>query len=97
MIHEDDRRVLESYPEAKLITAKKDTVIGRHYHKIKTERFILSSGSCELITDGVSHMMTIGKLYTVEPNVFHEFRIAKDSVLIGLNSHPYDPNDDFKD
>lgn len=94
--HEDDRRILTSYPEAKILRIKKDCVIGQHYHKIKTEQFILTDGECEMITDVERVSMAIGKLYTIPPCLFHEFNIKKGSVLIGLNSHPYDPTDDYK-
>ena len=102
-IHQDDRRILESLPEAKIITAKQDCIIGRHYHKIKTEKFILTLGSCKLVVSSVegitmtgSFRMKKGHLYSIPPNTYHEFHIKKDSVLIGINSHPYDANDDYK-
>lgn len=97
MIHEDERRILESFPEAKLITSKTDCVLGKHYHKIKTERFLLASGSCEIVRDGGTEPMIKGVIYTVRPSVRHSFNIKENSVLIGFNSHPYDPSDDYKD
>lgn len=97
MIHEDDRRVLESFPEAKIITAKKDCVIGKHYHRIKTERFLLIHGSCEITRNNITEPMLKGVIYTVKPEVYHEFNIKKDTTIVGFNSHPYDPGDDYKD
>lgn len=96
--HSDDRRDLTSFPEAKLIRLKKDTVLGRHYHKKKEEKFMLSEG------EGVLHLgspakvepMKIGKIYSVKPGEYHEFHIKAGSVLIGLNSLPYDPSDDYR-
>ena len=103
MIHEDERRILESFPEAKIIKVKQDCVIGEHYYKIKTEQFILCEGSCHFAISTVNGMMShglipmhIGKLYIIHPNTYHVFHIKKDSVLIGINSHPYDPTDDYK-
>lgn len=104
MIHEDERRILESFPEAKIIKVKQDCVIGEHYHKIKTEKFILCEGKCKVVVKSVDsdfvmtakHKMKIGELCTILPNTYHEFHIEKDSVLIGINSHPYDPTDDYK-
>lgn len=103
MIHEDERRILESFPEAKIIKVKQDCVIGEHYHKIKTEQFILCEGKCKLVVSNVegipmkgSMNMKKGGLYIIQPNTYHEFHIEKDSVLIGINSHPYDPTDDYK-
>lgn len=102
-IHQDDRRTLESFPEAKIITAKQDCVIGKHYHKVKTEKFILTLGACGLhcrdIGENKRHYgfeMVIGRLYSIPPNTYHEFHIEKGSVLVGINSHPYDPLDDYK-
>ena len=100
MRHEDDRRVLESYPEAKIVTAKKDCVIGNHYHMKKTELFILSSGECTVTktteTKTSFHNMQIGRIYEVAPGTNHEFRMKEGSVLIGINSHVHDDNDDYK-
>lgn len=100
-VHSDDRRDLQTFPEAKLITAKKDTVLGGHLHKRKTERFILSSGSAMLVTKDeadatLMQTMAVGAIYTIEPGTWHEFRISAGSVLVGLNSAPYDPADDYK-
>jgi D-lyxose ketol-isomerase len=94
--HSDDRRDLTTYPEAKLIEVKRDTVIGQHYHSVKTERFILSSGECDLLLDGRRTPMVIGQLYTVVPGQYHEFHAKQGVVLIGLNSHAYDPADDYR-
>lgn len=103
MTHEDERRILESFPEAKIIKVKQDCVIGEHYHKIRTEQFVLVEGSCKLVISSVGGLkmkgiqkMKKGTLYIVPPNTYHEFHIAKDSVLIGINSHPYDATDDYK-
>lgn len=101
MIHEDERRILESFPEAKIIKVKQDCVIGEHYHKIKTEKFVLCEGYCTISgidNNGItfSEDMKIGYFYTIEPLKYHVFNIKKDSVLLGFNSHPYDPTDDYK-
>lgn len=102
MIHEDERRTLEDWPEAKIITAKTFCKLGNHYHKIKTEKFILVSGSATLFeeipfkTDTNYRELKIGELITILPNVRHTFEIKDGSVLIGLCSHPFDPSDDYK-
>lgn len=102
MIHEDDRRILEDWPEAKIITAKRDCELGNHYHKIKTEKFILVSGSARIHLNGgqangyTTERMERGVLYTVVPNTIHTFFLDEDSVLIGLCSHPFDPTDDYR-
>jgi hypothetical protein len=40
--------------------------------------------------------MQIGTIYSVKPGQYHEFHLSRGSVLIGLNSHPYDPSDDYR-
>ena len=98
MTHEDDRRILESWPEAKIITAKEDCVLGNHYHKVKTEKFIVSSGYVVLKINGNEpQIMEVGKIYTVNPNEKHEFKMEQGSVMIGLCSQTFNHNDDFKD
>lgn len=105
MIHEDDRRILESYPEAKVIRFKKKCTIGKHYHKIKTEKFILLNGrctmeSCTIKEDGNVNssidFMIKGKIYTIKPGTYHSFLATEETVLLGINSHAYDPQDDYK-
>ena len=95
--HEDHRRRLHSFPEAKLLEIKEDCTIGEHYHKVKTEKFILCEGHAELIIKGMdAQPMEIGKIYTVLPKQHHTFDVKAGSVLVGLNSMPYDPKDDYK-
>ena|ERR1043165_1572480 len=100
MIHEDDRRILEDWPEAKTITAKEDCVLGNHYHKIKTEKFILVEGEGELeLTTSIGSMkrkLKLGSLYVVMPYQQHTFHLKKGAVLIGLCSEKFDPSDDYK-
>lgn len=96
MTHEDDRRILEDWPEAKIITAKKDCVLGNHYHKIKTEKFILTSGAALMILHKLKVLMKRGRIYEIPPGQMHSFQLLEGSVLIGLCSHPFDPTDDYK-
>lgn len=95
-IHDDDRRELVSFPEAKLITARRDATLGNHYHVKKTERFILISGRAVMMLGQEETEMEIGKLYTVPPVTPHSFRLTAGSRLIGLNSTVYDPSDDYR-
>lgn len=94
--HSDERRDLTTFPEAKLIEAKKDAVIGGHLHKKKTERFILCEGEALLKLGFLNIQMVRGKIYTVAPNEFHEFHVKQGAVIVGLNSHPYDAADDYR-
>lgn len=98
--HSDDRRDLETFPEAKILRLKTDCTIGGHYHDHKDEHFILSAGSGQIVTapsDGTTRLdepMQIGRIYTVTAGTPHWFRLAAGSVLVGLNTAPYDPSDD---
>ena len=94
--HEDERRKLFSYPEAKVLEVKKDCVLGRHFHKLKTELFILSTGECKITRNHITEVMELGKIYEVKPNEVHEFEIKEGSILVGLNSKSFDPSDDYK-
>lgn len=97
-VHSDDRRDLYSFPEAKLIEVKKDCVIGGHWHLKKEERFVLCSGraALRLGLPAQEFQMRVGEIYTVKPGEYHEFEMTKDSVMIGLNSQPFDPADDHR-
>jgi|SRR5665213_275334 len=94
--HSDDRRYLYTFPEAKLITVKQDCTLGAHYHKRKTELFMLSEGCGTLVLEAEEILMEIGKIYTVNPGTLHTFKLQAGSVLVGLNSTVYDPSDDYK-
>lgn len=100
-IHEDNRRKLTSLPEAKILEIKESCVIGKHYHKIKTEWFVLCKGEAVIgvrhVPDGkaVSEKMVIGDIIKVSPYMYHEFYISAGSVLFGACSHPYDQTDDY--
>jgi GDPmannose 4,6-dehydratase len=96
LVHSDDRRTLTSYPEGKLIIAKKDTTLGGHYHLLKTEMFTLLGGSATLRRDAEVIPMEIGMLYEVAPGQLHSFEIIAGSAIIGLNSRPYDAADDHR-
>jgi len=97
MIHEDERRILESWAEAKIITPKKRCTLGDHYHKIKTEKFIVLKGLVFLLKNGSGYeKMEQGIIYTIKPNERHSFDMFEGSVMIGLCSHPFDHNDDYK-
>jgi len=96
-INEDGRRKLTAFPEGKMLEIKEDCIVGNHYHKIKTEYFILTSGECEMSINNYTVKMELGKLYKIFPFENHTFNIKAGSILIGLCTHPYDPKDDYHD
>lgn len=100
MIHEDERRILFDFDQSskttKIVVAKDDCSLGDHYHKIKTETFMLVSGLGTISLNGSAEIMEIGKKYTVNPKVKHQFSLQKGSVLICLVDKKYNPNDDYR-
>ena len=100
MTHEDERRVLHSFPykegEIKILIAKKDCELGNHYHKIKTEKFRLIEGSANMRNGNIKiNNMLTSSIHTVLPHDMHSFEIKKDSILFCVCSHPYNENDDY--
>lgn len=102
IINEDPRRKLTAFPEGKLLEIKEDCIVGKHYHKIKTEWFVLVRGECRHIYWNIGGVkvvfdssMFIGQIVIIQPMVYHEFYIKKGSILFGLCTHPYDPKDDY--
>ncbi|HEY2178105.1 MAG TPA: GDP-mannose 4,6-dehydratase [Caulobacteraceae bacterium] len=95
-VHSDARRVLESFPDAKLITVKEDCEIGGHFHTRKDEIFILSEGEGRIAfaADSVGAPMVIGRIYRVRAGTPHWFLLKAGSILVGLNTRAYDPADD---
>lgn len=96
IINEDPRRKLTAFPEGKMLEIKEDCIVGEHYHKEKTEYFVLCEGSAQIQFTTELVDMPIGTLVVIPPFTYHEFHIKKGSILIGLCSHPYDPKDDYK-
>lgn len=112
--HEDDRRKLVDWSDGletktcKVIVAKEDCTLGKHYHKLKTERFMLVHGEAEMERDtelmfgkmhsnfrAQKHSMALHLPYVVVPNVVHTFYLKKGAVLIALIDRVYDPEDDY--
>ena len=100
--HTDQRRTLTAYPEGKIIEVHEDSVIGDHYHKLKTEVFFLVAGDAILVTknihtgeeQAVSMEYLVG--YEVLPYNHHKFYIKEKSVLLGFCSNEFTPEDDYK-
>ena len=104
--HEDDRGALrqlihEGFSQINVITSKKDTIRGGHYHKLNTEAFYILSGEGEVyFTDGSStdtyHFET-GSFFEIQANVSHSFRYLKDTVLVSMYSRGVENSDGSKD
>ena len=95
---EDYRRIIyefginTTWKVCKVIVAKANCVLGRHYHKKKTESFMLVSGSGTLN----NLEMQLFKEYRIYPGDKHKFELAKDSILLGLATRLHDMKDDYK-
>lgn len=103
IINQDHRRKLTSFPEGKTLEIWEDCIVGEHYHKIKTEKFVLVRGECRHVYWDIRGLrvtydskMFIGSIIIIYPFTYHEFHIKKDSMLWAMCSHPYDPKDDYK-
>ena len=101
--HDDERRILtewiKDFPirSCKVVEAKKDCIVGNHYHKNKDEIFYLLKGSGEVELDGLSEILQIGDIIYIPANQKHAFELTKGSILLGAATKPYDPNDEYKD
>lgn len=102
-LSEDHRRLLIDWNDGidiktcKIVKAKDDCLLGDHYHKEKTERFMLLHGSAKYSLDGSDmQQMTPLKPLIVKPNVVHSFYLTQGSLLLCLVDRLYDESDDYK-
>ena len=102
MIHEDNRRTLIDWSDrlpieaVKTVVANEDCELGNHYHKIKTERFMMIRGEiiCKIEKDPPFKMQQF-KAVKIKPGVTHTFKMKKGSILQCLTDKKYDPKDDY--
>lgn len=100
-IHEDDRRKLIEWSGgaiSKALIAKQDCYVGDHYHRNKEERFLLLSGTAldVIIGEDCLGMADGPEEFTVPANTYHRFHLQKGSILLGVCSEEFDPNDEIK-
>jgi len=103
-VSDDDRRMLFEYGNgtnwkvSKILIAKKDCVVGKHYHKKKTEMFFLIKGKISycMIGDKVTTNIIPYTKILINKNIYHEFHLTKGSILIGLCDKFFDPKDELK-
>lgn len=100
--HKNEKRTLTEFGEgkiwkvAKVIKMRKDDVLGNHYHKLKDECFMLVSGSGNMSIRGKKQKMILFNEYFVNKNDVHSFELKKGSILVGLCSEVFNPDDDYK-
>jgi quercetin dioxygenase-like cupin family protein len=98
-VSSDDRRDIFEYvaPAAvtKVLVTKRQCVLGRHYHKLKSEYFVLLAGK------GYAHVgdrhweMSLMEGFDVPPGTPHWFELNEGSIFLGFCSMPHDPSDDY--
>lgn len=101
--HEDQRRVIYDwasgdFKSCKAVVVKEEIPIGNHYHNNKTEEFLLLQGTFKELTVGPSTEYNIEapKKVVVPPGTFHRFICTEGSILIGVATELFDPNDEIK-
>ena len=93
--HEDERGLITglvqegNWKEINIITSKKGTRRGDHYHKETTELFIILSGAIKLHLQeeanrdkGMILDLFKGDVFIVEPGTWHTFEVKEDSSWI---------------
>lgn len=86
------------FKSCKIVEVKEEIAIGDHYHNNKTEEFFLQSGMFKELTIGNETLYHVPAPYkvTVPPGVYHKFICSVGSVIIGVASELFDPNDEIK-
>lgn len=101
-LNEDSRRLLFEWNDdldiktCKIVKAKTNCELGNHYHKQKTERFMLLHGSAKFkLNESEWVQMIPFKPLTVKPNVMHSFNLTEGSILACLVDKEYNSKDDY--
>lgn len=101
--HEDERRTLiewihdEPFRSAKVVIAKSEQSLGKHFHKKKDETFLLLTGKAKRVIIGPTEETDVFPIrkWFIPKGVKHEFVLEKGSILLGVGSEPFDPNDEI--
>lgn len=92
---EDDRGrliqlVRRGFSQVNVIYSKKDSVRGKHYHKLNSEAFFVISGIFELtvnINDKIEYYtFKEGDMFLIPPLIIHSFRYLEDTCLVSMYS-----------
>lgn len=102
LVHEDHRRLLLDWAQgdfkaAKAVVAKEPCVLGRHYHRNKDESFLLVSGCCEasIVGNQCFSAVMAPHFWHVPRGTYHEFHLQAGSVLMGVATEAFDPEDEI--
>lgn len=101
--HEDERRLLvEWIPDmvfrsAKAVIAKRDSVIGNHYHRNKDEVFFLLSGRAHRVVVGGHEELGVSapRKWFAERGMRHLFELQKGAILLSAATDIFDPADEI--
>lgn len=72
---------------SKILSVKRDYQCSLHYHKLKDEMFLVTSGHIRLEKgDETIHMMP-GSFVRIPPGITHRFRGIQDSEILEISTH----------
>ena len=99
---EDDRGTLvqlihDGYRQINVITSRRGTFRGGHYHKENDEAFYIISGSLQLTVEGEEHLFSSGDFFGIEANDLHSFYFLEDTTLVSMYSDGVERDDGTKD
>lgn len=102
-IHEDNRRIIYDWAEGdfkscKAVIVKESIPIGDHFHRNKTEEFLLLQGEfMELkVGDEVLKGVKAPWKVTIPPGLYHKFICTPGSILLGTATQLFDPLDEIR-
>lgn len=109
LVSEDERRNLfefgvgREWKVCKILETKQGCWVGRHYHKLKDEMFVLLKGTGTFILKEEGGYGEERRIEVLEAPVslfvprgtYHAFRLHPGSILIGLATELYNPYDDY--
>lgn len=93
VVHTDERGSLtqlvrEGYCQVNVVQSKGGTFRGNHFHAKNTETFYIISGALDLtvVKDGITeeYKFKSGDMFSIPPNVVHNFSYTKDTYLVGM-------------
>lgn len=103
MKHEDERRIIYDWAEgefksAKAVIIKEEIAVGDHYHRYKEEEFFLLNGKFKELVVGNLLLFNVEAPYHVKvPRLtYHKFICEKGSILLGVASEIFNPDDEIK-
>lgn len=90
--HSDERGTItqlihNGYKQINVITSKKGTFRGGHYHKKNSEAFYIISGSLKVHVNDDDYSFKAGDFFGIEPGDMHAFQFEEDTILVSMYSN----------